>query len=98
MLRQGERGEQQWLIFYNVEHTTAESLNFYFEFMRDVSKVEPPYAVEAGVRGVKGRLLVNSGATLGSAGKVFEDSFELRRVLNNTDLITQDNFCWSSLR
>jgi hypothetical protein len=92
VLRQGERGEQLWLISHGVEHTFAESLNLYFEFLRDVSKIAPPYVVEAGMCGVKGRLLVNSGTTLGSAGKVFEDSFELRRVLHNTDLATQDKF------
>jgi hypothetical protein len=91
VLRQGERGEEQWLISHGVEHNTAESLNLYFEFMRDDSRIDPPYLVEAGLRGVKGRILVNTGSVIRNA-KVFEDSFELRRVLHSADLATQDKF------
>ena len=91
VLRQGERGRDQWLISYGVEHNTAELLNLYFEFFREVSKIEPPYTVEAGLHGVKGRTLVNNGSPIGNA-KVFEDSFELRRIFHSTDLATQDKF------
>jgi hypothetical protein len=81
-------GDQQWLISVSAERTIIESLNLYFEFMREFSKVAPPYTVEVGLHGVRGRLLVIHGATIGSSGKVFEDGFELRRVLHNTDLKT----------
>jgi hypothetical protein len=91
VLLQGERGGEKWLISHGVEQNTAESLNLYLEFFREVSKIEPPYTVEAGLHGVKGRTLVNSGSTIGNA-RVFEDSFELRRVLHSTDLTTQDKF------
>jgi hypothetical protein len=66
-------------------------LNLYFEFLQEVSKIEPPYTVEAGLHGVKGRNLVNNGSVIGNA-RVFEDSFELRDVLHSTDLTTQDKF------
>jgi hypothetical protein len=90
ILRQGERGEQRWLLSMSIERTIIESLNLYFEFMRDVSKIEPPYTVEVGLHGVRGHLLIVSRTTLSSAGKVFENSFELRRVLHNTELKIQD--------
>jgi hypothetical protein len=92
ILRQGERGEQKWLLSMSIERTIIESLNLYFEFLRDVSKIGPPYTVEVGLHGVKGHLLIISGATFSSAGKGFENSFELRRVLHNTELKTQDKF------
>jgi hypothetical protein len=85
VLRQGEHGQERWLISHGVEHNTAESLNLYFEFLRDVSKIVPPYTVEAGLHGVKGRNLVNTGAVIRNA-KVFEDNFWLRRVLHSADL------------
>jgi hypothetical protein len=89
VLRQVER--EKWLPSYSVEKITAESLNFYFEFLGDVSKIEPPYTVEAGMHGVKGRNVVNSGSIVGNT-KVYEDSFELRHVLHSTDLANQDKF------
>jgi hypothetical protein len=96
ILRQGERGQDQWLLSRSVEHNTAESLNLYFEFLRDVSKIEPPYTVEAGLHGVRGRSLVNTGMVMTNTSvrqaKVFEDHFEIRRVLHKTDLATQDKF------
>jgi len=72
ILRQGERGEQLWLLSQSIEHNAAESLNLYFEFLRDVSKIEPPYRVEVGLHGVKGRMFVIGGATIGSSGIVRE--------------------------
>jgi hypothetical protein len=56
-----------------------------------LSKIGPPYTIEAGLHDVKGRKLVNTGSVIGNA-KIFEDSFHLRRVLHSTDLGTQDKF------
>jgi hypothetical protein len=89
ILRQGER--DNWLLSYGVEKNIAESLNLYFEFLREVSKIEPPYTVEAGLHGARGRNLVNTGSTVGNA-RVFEDCFQLRHILHSTDLTNQDTF------
>jgi hypothetical protein len=91
VLREGERGTERLLFSLQVERNIIESLNLYFEFLRDASGAEPPYTVEAGLHGVKARNLVNAGSTVGNA-KIFEDSFELRRVLRDSDRATQDKF------
>jgi hypothetical protein len=60
--------------------------------MREVTKIDPPYIVEGGFQGVKGRIVVNNGAVLNPTGTVFEDNFGIRRVLSNASLATQDKF------
>jgi hypothetical protein len=75
----------------NIEFITIQSLKRYLDFFNDVSEIKPPYTVEAGLHGVKGKNLVISGAPLRNA-KIFEDRFELRRVLHSTDRATQDKF------
>jgi len=93
ILRQGDRGEPPpWLISMGIERTLIESLGLYFDFVRDVSRIEPPFTIEAGLHRVRGRLLVITGATLGASGKIFDDSFELRRVIRGVDQNTQHRF------
>jgi hypothetical protein len=67
-----------------------EGLTSYLAFLQNISKIPPPYMVEAGLHGVKGRILVNDGSVLRNA-KVYED-FELRRMLHSIDKPTQVRF------
>src|SRR5262249_9445630 len=90
VLRQGERGQQRWLLSRSVEKTFAESLNLFLEFMRIVSNLAPPYSVEMGIQGVKNWMLVINGTTLASAGVMAEDRIQFRKVLNTIELKTQD--------
>jgi hypothetical protein len=63
VLLQGERAGEKWLISHGVEQNTAESLNLYIELFREVSKIEPPYTVEADIEAVAAVIWDNEGLT-----------------------------------
>lgn len=91
IVRQGERGEEQWLISHSTEKAFAETLYHGLEFMRSVG-IALPVKVIAGLTGVKDRRLVVSGATLGLYGRMTTDGVEHVAILHNDSLETQDKF------
>lgn len=91
VLREGDQGDRKWLPSHGLEHYTAESLHFYLQFLQSVAGIDPPFTVEAGLHGIKGLNLVHSGFQIRNA-KMSEDSWTFRRVLQNTDLATQDKY------
>jgi hypothetical protein len=94
ILRQGQRGDGNWVLSFPLENLFITSLRLYFEFMEQVAKIAPPFKVEAGVEGIKGRKLAHTGIALGSAGHgtMYEDRVVHQAVLNKSDPATQLEF------
>jgi len=94
ILRQGERGDGNWVLSLPLENLFITSLSLYLEFMEQVAKIAPPFKIEAGVEGIKGWKLVHSGVAFGSAGHgtMYEDHVVHQALLNRTDRTVQLEF------
>jgi hypothetical protein len=81
----------RFLLADKIERTFIESLPKYLMFMQRVGKLDPPFNLESGLHNVKGRVLVTS-STPDNSRKIYDESFELRRTLNDVNLKTQTAF------
>ncbi|WP_051953723.1 hypothetical protein [Methylocapsa aurea] len=92
ILEGGESEERQTISSFSMEHTFHQTLPKYLTFMKDVMKCEPPYTVEAGIVGVKGRALMIMQHRTTSSGNMYEDVVWLRLILNTASADTWDKF------
>jgi hypothetical protein len=94
VLRQGERPDGNWLMSLPIENLFITALTLYLEFTSRVSKIAPPFRIEAGLEGIKGWKLVHNGMSFGAAGHgtLYEDRVVHQAILNKIDQPTQLEF------
>jgi hypothetical protein len=92
ILRQGERGQERWLPSYQLGRVCLDGLTQAASFVKEVSKVSPPYTVEVGVVNVKNRKLIINNQLLSQAGIMYSENVFLRKTLSNLEKRTQDEF------
>jgi hypothetical protein len=85
ILRQGEQGSLVMIPTFSMENLFTNSLDLYLEFMRTVAKAPLPVQVEAGIEGVKGRLIVHNGQPIKDAGVMHHDEVIHRGLIRSYD-------------
>jgi hypothetical protein len=90
--RQGERGQEQWLLSYPLGAVCLDGLTQAANFVKEVSKVPPPYTVEVGVVNVKNRKLIINNQVVSQAGIIYSEDIFLRKILPDLEKRTQDEF------
>jgi hypothetical protein len=90
ILRQGERGEYQYVFSLPMENLFITSLTLYVDFLQRVSNVPAPVQIEAGIEGIKGRTMAHNGSVLGTGGVMHRDSVTHSDVLRSFDKAEQD--------
>ena len=80
ILRQGEHGSKSTLVTLPMEDLFITSLDLYLEFMRSVAKNPLPIQVEAGIEGIKGRLVAHNGYIIGDSGVMHLDRVTHRGI------------------
>lgn len=84
ILRQGEHGNQKVLLTLPMENLFMTSLELYMMFMKDVAKAPLPIQVEAGMQGVKDRLIAHNSYSSQSP-TMHRDAVKRRGVLQTFD-------------
>lgn len=93
ILQQGLRDGRRMIFQATVEQVYLQSLPQYLDFIKEVSGVSLPVAVEAGLVGVKGWELIvaNRYGPAASAGTMYDD-VKVRRIFSADDAETQKQF------
>jgi hypothetical protein len=94
ILRQGERGLNQYLFTKPFEDLLITSLGFALQFHAEVTKIPPPFYVEMGVVGVANRQIAHMGGTLSKATDpvLASDIIKMDGILNSVDEKAQQEF------
>jgi hypothetical protein len=66
-----------------MENLFTTSLELYVSFMQIVSGVSLPIQVEAGIEGIKGRVIVHNGYIFNGAGVMHKDNITHRDYLKS---------------
>lgn len=90
--RQGGRGGSKFILSLPMENLFLTQLHLYLQFMSQVSNVEPPVEVEAGIEGVAGRRIIHNGQAfvMGSGFAGAGDPMHQDRVMHRARLRTFD--------
>jgi hypothetical protein len=89
ILRQGERGSRSTLMTLPMENLFITQLDLYMEFMRLVANAPLPIDLEAGIEGVKGRIVAHNGMIVGDGGVMHHDRVTHRGRLRAFDKAEQ---------
>ncbi|WP_128089424.1 hypothetical protein [Bradyrhizobium viridifuturi] len=92
ILRQGERGDSKLIFSLPMENLFVTQLDLYLQFMGQVSNVEPPVEVEAGIEGIAGRRIIHNGQAfvMGSGFAGAGDPMHQDRLMHRARLRTFD--------
>lgn len=92
ILREG-RIEESWIVSsLLMENLFITNLELYVNFMRMVSGVSLPIQVEAGIEGIKGRVIVHNGHVFNGAGVMHKDNITHRAYLKSFETVDQREF------
>jgi hypothetical protein len=92
ILKQGEHGTTSVLPTLPTENLFITCLDLYMEFMQLIAKVPLPIQVEAGMEGVKGRMVAHNGMTMGQNGVMHHDRVKHRGTLRTFEKAEQRAF------
>jgi hypothetical protein len=81
LLRYGNEAERKYVHTLPIEDQCLRTLRWYIEIIRKVGKVELPIQVEAGIEGIKGRVIAHQGFFINNAHVIYEDSVVHRGIL-----------------
>ena len=87
-----EQGERLYVYSWPMENLFITSLNLYMELMQQVLKVPLPIQVEAGIEGIKGRIIAHNGWAIRNTVVMHQDSVTHRGYLRSFDKGEQDAF------
>jgi hypothetical protein len=92
ILRRGEQGARLYVNSLLMENLFTTSLDLYIQFMQQVSKVPPPIQVEAGIEGIKGRIIAHNGMIVSNTEIMHQDRVTHRGPLKSFAKSDQDAF------
>jgi hypothetical protein len=92
IMRQGERGNEQWYIVLAAEDAFIETLKNGLDYLKNVARAELPIKVIAGVVGMKGRTVAVTGGVMGAYGKMMNNEAEHTMVFHDDSLDAQDQY------
>ena len=89
ILRQGRQRDVIMLPTITMENTFITGLDLYMDFLRTITKMPVPIHVEAGMEGIKGRIIAHNGMILGKSGVMHNDRVTHRGILRTYDKTEQ---------
>jgi hypothetical protein len=92
ILRHGEHGEYQWLLFDQVEKLYRMTVPHFIDCATREYGVELPIKLVAGAVGVKGRRIAYHGGPANGIGTMIKDAVEHEANLNVIEQAAVDKF------
>ncbi len=81
LLRIGNEGPRKYVYTHPIEEQLLTTLNKYIEIIRKIGKVELPIQVEAGISGIKGRIIAHNGLVINTSYVMYKDLVVYRGTL-----------------